>query len=177
MQRSTILTLLSLLVVLGLVGGGIVAANRSKDKASAPPPANQPTDEPSTNQEEPAMSDRKLDNFEPTGAVKALKTIDVKEGTGDTVPEGATVSAHYTGALAKDGTIFQSSKDFGDQPIEFSLSQVIAGWTQGVPGMKVGGTRRLLIPASLAYGANPPPGSGIPVNADLVFDIEIVSIK
>ncbi len=53
---------------------------------------------------------------------------------------------------------------------------MIAGWTQGVPGMKVGGTRRLLIPAAMAYGSRPPYGSGIPVDADLVFDIELVSI-
>jgi FKBP-type peptidyl-prolyl cis-trans isomerase len=77
--------------------------------------------------------------------------------------------------VAATGIVFQSSLD-GGQPIPFGLDQVIAGWTQGVPGMKVGGKRRLLIPAALAYGANPPQGSGIPANADLVFDIELVKI-
>jgi FKBP-type peptidyl-prolyl cis-trans isomerase len=55
------------------------------------------------------------------------------------------------------------------------LNEVIKGWTDGVPGMKVGGTRRLIIPADQAYGANPPEGSGIPANAPLVFDIEVTA--
>jgi peptidylprolyl isomerase len=116
-----------------------------------------------------------LDNFAPTSDVPELKKIDVVEGTGEEVQPGATITAHYTGAVAATGTIFQSSKDFGG-PISFGLNQVIKGWTDGVPGMKVGGTRRLLIPADQAYGATPPPGSGIPANAALVFDIELVSI-
>ena len=94
----------------------------------------------------------KLANFTPVASVPELQIIDVKEGTGDVVPQGATITAHYTGALATDGTIFQSSHDFG-RAITFGLDQVISGWTQGVPGMKVGGIRRLVIPAAQAYGA------------------------
>jgi peptidylprolyl isomerase len=116
----------------------------------------------------------KLESFEPITSVTELKIIDTVEGTGDTVPEGATITAHYTGALASNGTIFQSSHDFG-KPVTFGLSQVISGWTKGVPGMKVGGTRRLLIPAAMAYGSNSP-SSNIPPNSDLVFDIELVSV-
>jgi peptidylprolyl isomerase len=116
-----------------------------------------------------------LDNFTPVGNIDQLQIIDITEGTGDAVQQGATITAHYTGAVAATGTVFQSSKDFG-RPISFGLNQVIKGWTDGVPGMKVGGTRRLLIPADQAYGASPPPGSGIPANAALVFDIELVSI-
>jgi FKBP-type peptidyl-prolyl cis-trans isomerase len=116
-----------------------------------------------------------LDNFTPTDSVTELQKIDIKEGTGEEVQAGATITAHYTGAVAATGAVFQSSKDFG-RPISFGLHQVIKGWTDGVPGMKVGGTRRLLIPAEQAYGATPPPGSGIPANAALVFDIELVSI-
>lgn len=115
-----------------------------------------------------------LTNFEPQGAVAELQIIDIAPGTGDAVPEGATITAHYTGALVSDGTIFQSSHDFG-HPVTFPLSGVIAGWTQGVPGMKVGGTRRLVIPAAMAYGASSP-APNIPANSDLVFDIELVSI-
>ncbi|MCA9330698.1 FKBP-type peptidyl-prolyl cis-trans isomerase, partial [Candidatus Saccharibacteria bacterium] len=96
-------------------------------------------------------------------------------GTGEEVKAGAEVTVHYTGALTKDGTIFQSSKDTG-QPISFSLDGVIKGWTQGVPGMKVGGTRRLLIPSALAYG-EAGSGSSIPPNSDLVFDIELISVN
>lgn len=117
----------------------------------------------------------KLENFTPVPSVPELRIIDIQEGTGEAVPEGGSVVAHYTGALASDGTIFQSSKDTGE-PVPFSLSGVIEGWTKGVPGMKVGGIRRLLIPAAMAYGGNPPQGSGIPANADLVFDIELVRL-
>jgi peptidylprolyl isomerase len=116
----------------------------------------------------------KLANFEPVSSVSELQIIDLVEGTGDVVPEGATITAHYTGALCKDGTIFQSSHDFGD-PISFGLNQVIAGWTNGVPGMKVGGTRRLVIPSTQAYGSARA-AANIPPNSDLVFDIELVSL-
>lgn len=115
-----------------------------------------------------------LANFTPMASVPDLQIIDIKEGTGDVTPEGATITAHYTGALVASGKIFQSSHDFGE-PITFSLRQVIAGWTKGVPGMKVGGVRRLVIPAGLAYGANSP-SPDIPANADLVFDIELVGL-
>lgn len=116
-----------------------------------------------------------LDNFTPVVKVDELAKLDLAEGTGDVVQAGATITAHYTGAMAATGQVFQSSKDFG-RPISFGLNQVIKGWTDGVPGMKVGGTRRLLIPAAQAYGSTPPSGSGIPADADLVFDIELVSI-
>ncbi len=115
-----------------------------------------------------------LANFTPVSAVTELQIIDIQEGTGDTVPTGSTITAHYTGAIAASGVIFQSSHDFG-QPISFGLDQVIAGWTEGVPGMKVGGIRRLVIPAAKAYGSASPSPS-IPPNSDLVFDIELVAI-
>lgn len=117
----------------------------------------------------------KLANFNPREEVEQLEVIDTTVGTGDEVPQGATITAHYTGALVKDGTIFQSSHDFG-QPVTFGLNQVITGWTQGVPGMKVGGVRRLVIPAAQAYGSASP-SSNIPPNSDLVFDIELVAIN
>lgn len=116
----------------------------------------------------------KLANFIPLDTVTDLQITDVVEGSGEVVPEGATITAHYTGALCKDGTIFQSSHDFGD-PVTFGLHQVIEGWTKGVPGMKVGGTRRLVIPAAQAYGASSP-APNIPANSDLVFDIELVAV-
>lgn len=116
-----------------------------------------------------------LEDFTPQADITELQKIDLAHGTGDTVQPHATITAHYTGAVAATGTVFQSSKDFG-RPITFGLDQVIKGWTDGVPGMKVGGKRRLLIPADQAYGATPPYGSGIPANAALVFDIELVSI-
>ena len=123
-----------------------------------------------------AYEGTKLHNFEPrTESVTELEIIDVEVGIGEEVQPGATITAHYTGALVKNGIIFQSSHDFG-KAISFGLDQVIAGWTQGVPGMKVGGTRRLIIPAEMAYGAASP-APNIPANSDLVFDIELVAIK
>jgi peptidylprolyl isomerase len=116
----------------------------------------------------------KLANFEPIEKVAELQIIDTTEGSGEVVPEGAKITAHYTGALCKDGTIFQSSHDFGDA-ITFGLNQVIKGWTDGVPGMKVGGTRRLIIPSDMAYGSARASAT-IPPNSDLVFDIELVAI-
>jgi len=115
-----------------------------------------------------------LNNFELVESVSELQIVDIEVGSGQVVEPGATITAHYTGALCKNGIIFQSSHDFG-RAITFGLDQVIAGWTKGVPGMKVGGWRRLIIPADLAYGeASPAPN--IPPHSDLVFDIELVSM-
>lgn len=124
--------------------------------------------------DQPQLEGTKLANFTPIADVSELQIIDTVEGTGEVVPEGAKITAHYTGALCKDGTIFQSSHDFG-RPITFGLNQVIAGWTKGVPGMKVGGTRRLVIPSAMAYGSARA-AANIPPNSDLVFDIELTAI-
>ena len=116
----------------------------------------------------------KLHDFEPRDEVRELEIIDVEVGDGEEVKPGATITAHYTGALCKNGIIFQSSFDFG-KAITFGLDQVIQGWTHGVPGMKIGGTRRLIIPAEMAYGAASP-AKNIPANSDLVFDIVLMAI-
>lgn len=114
-----------------------------------------------------------LQNFTPVAKVETLSSTDPVVGTGAEVKSGDTITAHYTGALASTGVIFQSSLD-GGQPFTSALSGLIAGWQQGIPGMKVGGTRRLMIPSELAYGANAQ--GGIPANSDLVFDIQLISI-
>jgi len=116
-----------------------------------------------------------MDNFEPVAKIETLKAVDLQPGTGTEVKAGDTVTVDYTGAVAATGKVFQSSLDSGE-PITFALDGVIAGWSQGLPGMKVGGKRRLLIPASLAYAGSPPDGSGIPVDADLVFDITLHTV-
>ncbi len=123
----------------------------------------------------PKLQGTKLADFTPVASIGQLQTVDSAPGSGDSVKSGDTITVDYTGAVASTGVIFQSSKDTG-QPVSFPLSGVIAGWSQGIPGVKVGGTRRLLIPANLAYGANPPSGSGIPANADLVFDVTVHKI-
>jgi FKBP-type peptidyl-prolyl cis-trans isomerase len=99
---------------------------------------------------------------------------DLVVGTGATAAVGDTVSVHYVGTLT-NGTKFDSSYDRG-QPYAFRIGagQVIAGWDQGVPGMKVGGKRRLTIPPSLGYGSQA--YGPIPANSTLIFDIELVSI-
>jgi FKBP-type peptidyl-prolyl cis-trans isomerase len=99
---------------------------------------------------------------------------DLVVGTGATAAAGDLVTVNYVGTLT-NGTKFDSSYDRG-QPYTFRIGagQVIAGWDQGVPGMKVGGKRRLTIPPSLGYG-NQANGS-IPANSTLVFEIELVSI-
>lgn len=117
----------------------------------------------------------KLVDFAPRDTVAELEIIDIEVGNGTTVQPGDTITAHYTGALVKNGIIFQSSHDFG-KAITFSLDQVIAGWSEGVPGMKVGGMRRLIIPSEKAYGSVRA-AANIPPNSDLVFDIELMDIK
>lgn len=102
-----------------------------------------------------------------------MKVWDVAEGTGDVVQPGANLHCHYTGWL-KDGTIFDSSVK-RNQPADFGLNEVIRGWTEGLPGMKVGGVRRLYIPADWAYGAAGRPG--IPANSDLVFEVKLLRIN
>ncbi len=114
----------------------------------------------------------KLTDFTPIAKVDELQIIDLEEGTGAVVEPGAIVTVHYTGALCKNGIIFQSSHDFG-KPISFGLGQVIKGWGEGLPGMKAGGMRRLIIPSEMAYGSARA-ASNIPPNSDLVFDIELL---
>jgi peptidylprolyl isomerase len=98
---------------------------------------------------------------------------DVAEGDGPLVEPGATVTAHYVGVGWDSGRQFDASWDRG-APLRLPLGRVIAGWQQGIPGMKPGGRRLLVIPGHLAYGGTPPPGSGIGVDETLVFVIDLV---
>ena len=108
-----------------------------------------------------------------------LQYEDTTVGSGAEAKAGQRVQVHYTGWLFNDGQQggkFDSSKDRG-QPFVFGLGagQVIRGWDEGVQGMKVGGTRRLIIPAALGYGAR---GAGgvIPPNATLLFEVELLGV-
>ena len=104
-----------------------------------------------------------------------LQYVVTGEGEGEVAKAGDTVSVHYTGTL-EDGTKFDSSVDRGE-PFQFSLGagMVIAGWDEGIAGMKVGEKRTLTIPANLGYGDRAV-GDVIPANATLVFDVELMGI-
>lgn len=110
-----------------------------------------------------------------------FQKIDTQAGTGKDAVAGATAVVHYTGWIyepaspAQHGAQFDSS--VGREPFSFPLGggQVIKGWDEGVQGMKVGGKRTLIIPASMGYGDN---GAGpIPPNANLIFDVELLDVK
>ena len=105
-----------------------------------------------------------------------LKIEDLMLGTGVEAVSGKSVTVHYTGTLT-DGTKFDSSVDRG-APFTFNLGvgEVIAGWDQGVAGMKVGGKRKLTIPSSLAYG-EAGAGDVIPPNATLIFEVELLKVE
>jgi FKBP-type peptidyl-prolyl cis-trans isomerase len=166
-MRKLAVLFLGLALTLGLVA----CEDTSKDTGATPTPSDstpsatvvgQPTNIPKPDAE-----------GEPTVTTSGLTIIDIEEGDGQEATVDDTVTVHYTGWL-EDGTTFDSSVP-GGQPYTTTLDRVIPGWTEGVPGMKVGGKRRLVIPADLAYGDQ---GSGtvIPPGATLTFDIELISI-
>jgi FKBP-type peptidyl-prolyl cis-trans isomerase FkpA len=119
----------------------------------------------------------------PSGAVNSFEILDLKPGSGAPIASGKQAAVQYTGWLYeasapdKKGKQFDSSLNSG-QPFRFVVGagQVIKGWDQGVLGMKVGGRRRLVIPADLAYGDS---GAGgiIPPGATLIFDVDLVGIE
>ena len=123
-----------------------------------------------------------LDSTPPTPSANAVTTAsgltyeDLQVGNGAAVKAGDTISVNYTGWLA-DGTKFDSSIDRG-QPSDFAIGvgNVIAGWDEGIVGMRVNGTRLLVIPPSLGYGTAGF-GSTIPANATLTFEVQLVAIK
>lgn len=120
------------------------------------------------------FGDSSLSASPASGTAQGLIMQDETVGTGAEAQSGSLVSVHYTGRL-QDGTVFDTS--MGKDPITFPLGQnyVIAGWEQGLVGMKVGGKRLLIIPPELGYGAE---GKGpIPPNATLIFEVELVSVR
>ena len=113
----------------------------------------------------------------PTGAAPSkLETKELIAGTGAEAKDGDTVTVNYVGVLYKGGKEFDASWK-RNEPFSFALGkgQVIAGWDQGVAGMKVGGRRELIIPAALGYGAKGS-GTSIPPNAPLVFVVDLLGV-
>lgn len=157
---------------LPLILAGLVVAGCSKKDPVGPPPAG-----PVPIEEEEFAPELKIDLTEMTRTESGLYLQDLVVGTGKVAEEGMWIEAHYVGWLA-DGTQFDSS--LGGQPIAFNLAHgnVIRGWVEGVSGMRVGGTRKLVIPSNLAYGArgNSMGKVKIPPHANLVFQVALVGV-
>ncbi len=125
----------------------------------------------------------KVDTSKPTAVEGAPQKTssgvlywEITEGTGDVAKKGNKVTVDYTGWL-ENGKKFDSSVDRG-KPLKFKLAsgEVVQGWVDGIPGMKVGGKRQLRVPAKLGYGDRGAGNGLIPPNATLVFDVELLSI-
>ncbi|MFL5401517.1 MAG: FKBP-type peptidyl-prolyl cis-trans isomerase [Gemmatimonadales bacterium] len=146
-----------------LIAAGLIACGRSPDR----------DDQPAKSDFSPALA---VDTAAMTRTPSGLRYQDIAVGGGKEATAGHAVSVHYTGWLP-NGEKFDSSRD-RNQPFDFNLGagQVIAGWDEGVAGMKVGGKRKLVIPPDLAYGtAGAPPD--IPPGATLVFEVELVNVR
>lgn len=158
------------LIIFGIIGfGGIYIMFNSQKTGQKQPTAIQEIPGPTGQVQGNVTS-------QPQPVPTQLEALDVKIGEGKEASAGATVSVHYTGALI-NGQKFDSSRDKG-QPFSFQLGlgQVIQGWDMGVQGMKVGGIRKLLIPANLAYGEQGRPPV-IPPNSPLIFEIELLDVQ
>lgn len=163
MNRNLILIAVAVLTLLG-VGAYLLFGQRSGGQASVGNGilcANQP----------PAATG--LSNE----GITSLRIEDLKEGSGPQAITSNTVRMQYIGRLV-DGKQFDTSCQPGRTPFEFTLGagQVIPGWDSGIVGMRVGGQRRLIIPANLAYGDRSP-SPDIPPNSALIFDVELLEIR
>lgn len=153
----------------GMAGGMVIAALGMAVIAHADgttQPTTSPTSQPATTQ---AVG---------TTTASGLTIIVLAEGHGDRVAKaGDTVTVNYVGRL-EDGKQFDASADHGG-PFTFPLgeSKVIAGWDEGVAGMKIGEKRKLIVPSKLAYGKEGAGGGVIPPNATLIFEVELVGIQ
>mgnify|MGYP001045005137 CR=1 FL=1 len=110
--------------------------------------------------------------------IKGLSVVELKAGEGEVAQKGDRVSVHYVGKLASDGKEFDNSYKRGT-PFSFVLGsgEVIKGWEEGIVGMKVGGKRKLTIAPDLAYGERGFPQAGIPPQATLIFEVELLRVE
>ena len=157
----SLVSVLALASIVAVFSGGC-SANSAGSSTGSTPSGTRSTGQPSAQA--------------PSQQVTKLVIKDEAVGKGPAAKSGDQVTVNYTGWLT-DGTKFDSSKDPGRTPFPFTVGagQVIAGWDQGVAGMKVGGTRKLTIPSDLAYG--PQGRDSIPPNATLVFEVELLKIN
>lgn len=175
LDKNAVILIFAALVI--LVGGIIFVMKNNSDQpiTSSPQPTDAGLTQPQESNAQPLAPVEATPTPQTYQDVTELQIQDLVVGTGKEATAGAEVSVHYTGVLT-NGQKFDSSVDRG-QPFSFPLGagRVIAGWDQGVAGMKVGGKRKLIIPPSLGYGAA---GTGpIPGNATLVFDVELLDVR
>jgi len=147
----------------------------SKNSSSSSKSSNSTSQTCQDNSAEPTLPSPTV--YKPNEPVTSLQVTDLATGTGAAAKSGDCLVVKYYGTLAKDGTVFDQNFD---KPTGFAFQlgkgSVIPGWDQGLAGMKVGGTRQLAIPASLAYG-NQSPSETIPPNSDLVFVVKLLRIQ
>jgi peptidylprolyl isomerase len=178
LRRTGWLLLTILFIVTGL-GVGVVAfwqaTHQPKNNTSqtTPPPANTCVGGTENNVEKLPLPEA----YKPTGAVTQLQATDLQEGSGPAAKTGDCLIMKYYGTLASSGQMFDENYD-KPEGFRFKLGQgqVIQGWDQGLVGIKAGGTRRLVIPAAMAYGSQSP-SAAIPANSDLVFVVKLEKIK
>jgi peptidylprolyl isomerase len=170
-KRSTriIIWVIALVMAAGFVGSYFLIILQNNDAKN--PQANQ---QQTTQQQQTKETPVDPTAFKVTGKVTQLHTTDETVGTGKEATVNDVVRMHYKGTIAQTGAKFDSSYDRGE-PLTCSLKGLIQGWQQGIPGMKEGGKRRLVIPSDLAYGAQAQPG--IPANSDLVFEVELIAVN
>jgi FKBP-type peptidyl-prolyl cis-trans isomerase len=163
MNKGVLLTIYVVLAVAIIAGGAWYADTISQPAVQSPV---------ATQQQQVAAETSSTSN----NTMDTLKITDVTVGTGTEAKDGDTVTVNYTGTF-DNGTKFDSSLNPGRTPFSFTLGaqQVIAGWDQGVLGMKVGGTRELVVPPSLGYGPND--YQSIPGNSTLHFTITLLSVS
>jgi FKBP-type peptidyl-prolyl cis-trans isomerase len=147
----------SVVVIAAIIGGVVLLSHDNSSSKSSTGSSNSPV-------ASVAATDGKL------------QSTDEVVGTGAEAKVGSTITVKYTGTLT-DGTVFDSTAKQGGTPATFTLAQgqLIEGWVQGIPGMKVGGKRKLVIPAALGYGSQSV--GSIPANSTLIFEIELVDVK
>jgi peptidylprolyl isomerase len=174
-KPSLILSLLAVLAAVLVAGCG--GSSKAAGVETAPSGGATEASVPTTPKPPPALAKKPVVTVPSGPAPTKLIIKDLVVGTGQTAKVGNTVTVNYVGVLFKNGKEFDSSWKTG-QPASFPLTSggVIAGWVNGIPGMKVGGRRELIIPAAQAYGkAGRPPT--IPPNSPLVFVVDLLSIS